>query len=378
VRVLARKLTVGSIAALLTLFGVVVTAPAAGAAGTQVFVSKDGSDSATCGRANDPCLTIGKAVDNAHDGDRVFVLPGTYAEMVTVHKKVSLFGADATIDASNQNNGILLQGPGASGSKVSFFTVENAIGEGILATLVDHVTIEFNTVMNNDRGATVTNTYPECQPQGEIPGDCGEGLHIQATTNSRVAFNDVHDNAGGILITDDMATTHGNEIEFNNVQNNKPDCGITVPGHTPGLGVFDNTISFNDVEGNGEGGVLLAAAAPGAGSHDNRITHNFIAQNGFAAVTLHSHTPNQNINNNVIEHNIIETNNIGGDPDAGVMKTTGVLIFVADPSVTVHGTQIRHNIIEDNHFGIWLTHGHVDAGGISHNVFSNVAIDIQN
>jgi nitrous oxidase accessory protein NosD len=94
-------------------------------------------------------------------------------------------------------------------------------------------------------------------------------------------------------------------------------------------------------------------------------------------VTLHSHTPNQNINNNVIEHNIIETNNVRGDDDAGVTQTTGVLIFVADPSVTVHGTQIRHNIIEDNHFGIWLTHGHVDTGGISHNVFANVAVDIK-
>jgi len=378
VRVFARKFVICSIAALLTFFGVAVTAPAAGAAESQFFVSKSGTNSATCGHANHPCRTIGQAVTNAHDGDRVFVLPGTYAEMVTVHKRLRLFGADATIDASHRNNGVLLQGPGASGSEVSFFTVENAIGEGILASLVDHVKIEFNTVVNNDQGATTKNTYPECQPQGEIPGDCGEGLHIQGTTNSRVAFNDVHDNAGGILITDDVATTHGNEIVFNNVKNNKPDCGITVPGHVPGLGVFDNKISFNDVEGNGEGGVLLAAAAPGAGSHDNQITFNFIANNGFAGVTLHSHTPNQNINNNVIEHNIIETNNVGGDPDAGVMKTTGILIFAADPSVTVHGTKIRFNIIEDNHFGIWLTHGHVDTGGIAHNVFSNVAVDVKN
>ena len=47
--------------------------------------------------------------------------------------------------------------------------------------------------------------------------------HIQGTTNSRVIFNDVHDNAGGILVTDDMATTHGNEIAFNRVRHNTPD-----------------------------------------------------------------------------------------------------------------------------------------------------------
>ena len=260
---------------------------------------------------------------------------------------------------------------------MSFVKVENAIGEGILASQVDLVKIEFNTVVNNDQGATVANTYPECQPNDQIPGDCGEGLHIQATTNSRVAFNNVHDNMGGILVTDDMATTHGNVIEFNRVVNNTPDCGITVPGHTPGLGVFDNTISFNTVTGNGEGGVLLAAAAPGAGSHDNRVTHNLISQNGFAGVTLHAHTPNQNLNNNVIDGNIILTNNVRGDDDAGVTETTGVLILSQDPSLTITGTQIHHNIFANDHFGIWLTPGHVIAGGISNNLFANDDIDVQ-
>ena len=60
-RVFARKFIIGSIAALLTVFGVAVTAPAAGAAETQFFVSKDGTNSATCGHANHPCRTIGQA-----------------------------------------------------------------------------------------------------------------------------------------------------------------------------------------------------------------------------------------------------------------------------------------------------------------------------
>lgn len=347
-----------------------------GRSGT-LFVSTHGSDSSTCGRWSDPCLSIGQAVTNADAGNRIIVLPGTYAEMVTVDKPLSLQGIHATIDATGQNNGILLQGPGASGSNVNGFTIENAIGEGILASLVDGVRISRNEIMHNDQGVTTANAYPECQAQGAIPGDCGEGLHLQATTNSAVLGNDVSENAGGILVSDDIAATHGNLIAGNKVSDNKPDCGITVPAHNPAAGVYDNTITHNWVTGNGEGGVLIAVGVPGGAAHDNRVTHNYLAGNGFAGVTIHAHFPGSNLDNNVIQDNFIATNNVTGDDDAAVTDTTGVLIFSGDPAVTINGTSVRHNLIMDNHFGIWLSHGLVSDTGIKHNVFVNVAVPVQ-
>ena len=403
----ARGLVVFAISSLLALAGTSVGAPAATAwehghepstghgddrstehghdadtehgheASATFFASKRGVDSGTCGRASNPCLSIGQAVTNASAGSAVVVLPGTYAEMVTIGKKLSLRGVHATIDATGQNNGILLQGPGASGSKVSGFTVENAIGEGILASMVDHVQISWTKVQHNDQGVTSANTYPECQAQGQIPGDCGEGLHLQATTNSAVFGNDVSENAGGILVSDDIAATHGNLIAYNKVTDNKPDCGITVPAHNPAAGVYDNTITLNWVTGNGEGGVLIAAGVPGSAAHDNRVTHNYLADNGFAGVTLHAHAPGQSLDNNVIDGNIIKTNNVSGDDDAGVTDTTGVLIFSGDPSVSINGTSIRHNIITNNHFGIWLSPGLVSTGGIANNIFVNVDVHVQ-
>ena len=342
-----------------------------------LFVSTHGSDSGTCGRPSDPCLTIGQAVTNADAGNRIIVLPGTYAEMVTVAKPLSLQGVHATIDATGQSNGILLQGPGASGSSVSDFTIQNAIGEGLLATLVDGVRISRNTLMHNDQGVTTANTYPQCQAQGEIPGDCGEGLHLQATTNSAVLHNDVSENAGGILVSDDIAATHGNLIAYNKVSDNKPDCGITIPAHNPAAGVYDNTITHNWVTGNGEGGVLIAVGVPGGAAHDNRVIHNYLAGNGFAGVTIHAHFPGSNLDNNVIKRNFIATNNIAGDDDASVTDTTGVLIFSGDPAVTINGTSVRHNLIKDNHFGIWLSPGLVSDAGIKHNAFVNVAVPLQ-
>jgi nitrous oxidase accessory protein NosD len=342
-----------------------------------LFVSKRGSDSTTCGRAWSPCLTIGQAVANAPDGGRITVQPGTYTEMVTVHQRVSLQGVHATIDATGQDNGILLQGAAASGSNVSGFSVENALGEGILASMVDHVTISWNQVHHNDQGITAPNAYPECQAQGEIPGDCGEGLHLQATTNSAVYGNDVSENAGGILVSDDIAATHGNLIAYNRVTDNAPDCGITVPAHNPAAGVYDNTIAANWVTGNGEGGVLIAAGVPGSAAHDNRVIRNYLADNGFAGVTLHAHAPGQNLDGNVIEGNRIRTNNVGGDGDAGVTQTTGILIFSGDPSVSINNTSIRHNFISDNHFGIWLSPGLVSSDGIANNTFVHVDVPVQ-
>jgi hypothetical protein len=397
-----RRFALFACASLVALLGAALVAPPAGAWGENdqgqnnnsqgndnsqgggffpmfnaIFVAKTGADSTTCGSFVSPCLTIGQGVSNASSGGTVIVLPGSYAEMVTVGKKINLLGKFAMIDATGEDNGILLQGPGANGSKVAGFDVENAIGEGILASGVDNVTIAFDTVMHNDQGATGGSTYPECQPVGQIPGDCGEGVHLQAATNSKVVGNNVSNNVGGILVSDDFAPTHDNLIAFNKVTNNAPDCGITVPSHNASAGVYNNTITLNWVTGNGEGGVLIAAGVPGGAAHDNRVTHNFLEDNGFAGVTIHAHFPGSNLDNNVINGNVIKTNNVSGDDDAQVFETTGILIFSGDPTVTINGTQIQHNLITDNHFGIWLSPGLVSSAGIANNMFVNVDIPVQ-
>ena len=135
-----------------------------------LFVSTCGTDSGSCGRAWSPCGTIGQAVTNAAPGSAILVFPGSYAEMVTVTKPVSLRGLNARIDATGQNNGILLQGPGASNSKVSGFTVENSIGEGILASMVDQVEIAWNRVDHNDQGVAVSEHVPGVPGPRRGPG----------------------------------------------------------------------------------------------------------------------------------------------------------------------------------------------------------------
>jgi hypothetical protein len=285
---------------------------------------------------------------------------------------------------------------------VTGLTVTGAIGEGILATgsLAGHsisdVRIQGNRIVGNDTGGippTATSPYPQCIEFAEIPGDCGEGIHLMGVFDSVVSHNLIKGNSGGVLLTDEFGPTHHNVISHNIVTKNLFDCGITAPGHNPFAldlngnrqpsagGVYDNVISHNRITNNGtsgEGaGVLFANASAGTASYDNLVTHNYIAGNELAGVTMHAHPldPGQfeDLSGNRIVHNTIGKNNTGGDPDAGDTSTTGVLVYSGTVPVTV---TISHNRIRNDQYGIWLGVGGLVTATMQDNVFQGVATDV--
>jgi nitrous oxidase accessory protein NosD len=256
----------------------------------------------------------------------------------------------------------------AGGSSIEGFTIRGAFGEGILVKGLSHVRINDNTVTGNDLGTPANTSYFECQPQGEIPGDCGEGVHLMSTSRSKVEHNKSTGNSGGFLVTDEFGPATGNWIVGNLAKDNATDCGITLPSHNPHAlsangkrqptkgGVYRNVVIGNTVDANGlkgEGaGVLLAAAGPGMAAYDNKIISNTIRGNSMPGVTIHSHTPNQDVSDNVIVYNKIGTNNLKGDPDAKVHKTTGILVFSA---VVPQSESIRNNDIHGNKIRIFTS-----------------------
>ena len=356
--------------------------PAAAGGSSTLYVSAmGGSDSNPC-TASMPCLTIGHGLSVAVPGATVRVEDGTYHEQVSITSKVRLIGDEATIDASGQMGGIqplagmgivgygvLVFGPGAAGSTVSGFTVENAIGEGILAAVTSHVTISRNVLVHNDAGFGTTLTF-ECQAQGAVPGDCGEGLHLIGVTWSHVTGNLVEHNVGGILVTDETGPSAHNVISYNRSLWNLEDCGITLPSHnaqamsSPALGgVYDNLVTHNISMGNGGAGVGMFAPFPGTASYNNTVSYNALIGNGEAGVGVHAHAPGQNVSGNVIVHNWISGNGI--DPDSGSGHPTGIALFSAAVPVSV---TVAMNTVANEYWGIFMA-GSISVAGLSTNHF---------
>jgi hypothetical protein len=402
-----RAAAAGASAALLAAAGIAATgAAAAGAAvrgaaagpgaGPQaLYVSPRGSDRNPCTRTA-PCRTIARAVRLAARGATVLVAHGTYREEVKVTKDIAIVGQGRPVlDAAGKANGFLLAGPGAAGSTVRGFVVELATFEGILAQHTSDVTIAGNVVKDNDQGLKAKHPVGECAPLGPIPGDCGEGLHLMSVTQATVTSNLVEDNAGGILLTDELGPTALNLIASNRTLDNVLDCGITLAGHSTAAlsatgalqpaagGVYANLVTGNVSDGNGTkgqgGGILLAAGAPGSAVYDNVVDGNTADGNGLAGVTLHSHAPDQDLNGNVITGNSLSNdglkgypNGTPGDEDFGVTGTVGIL--VASAVSPLSGIEIAGNTISDVHYGIWTKN--VPPISLTANTFTNVAVPL--
>jgi hypothetical protein len=348
-------------------------------------VATKGSDSGNC--QSSPCKTLGYALTQAGPNDKIVIYPGTYRESGNANvvkpglTGLRIIGLGRTvIDAKGNANGILIQ---ASGVSVTGLTVKNANLEGILAepplsswpkkptsapANISHVTIAGNVVVHNDR-AYNTKLPPDaaCPSSLTDADDCGEGLHLIGVSWSKVVGNIVSHNVGGILVSDggfgiSVGPAAHNLIAYNRSTDNAFDCGVTLPGHDPRAvatsgpntgkpqpylaGVYDNRIIHNVSSGNGAAGLLDATPYPGTGSYDNLFADNTASGNGNAGFVLHSHAPLQDVSGIVVVGNRIGQNNLAGDPDTGVMKTTGVMLLsVAVPtSIVVAGNKISHNV----------------------------------
>ncbi len=379
--------------ALTTAAGVMLLAaatPAAAAAPTTttLYVSAStGSDSNACTAAA-PCATIGHAVAQAAAGDTIMVAPGTYDEQVTITVPLTLEGSSGSIiDASGLTNGIIVRGSGAAGTVIDGLRVEGANQEGILLQGTSDVTVEHNIVTGNDAGMFSRSPTGECAPTGVVPGDCGEGIHLMSVTGSTISGNLVADNAGGILLTDELGPTAHNIIEDNYVVDNAWDCGITLASHSPRAmaggkpdgatgGVYANQILNNESVDNGladdaGAGILIAAAGPGGANYDNVVEGNSVSGNGNPGLTMHSHAPNQYLGGNTISGNYFNDDNTEGDATAHVSSTVGVLLWSA--VVPIPGTTISGNYFSDLHYGIW-THNAVGSDVSGNSDGSGVAV----
>lgn len=321
--------------------------------------------------------TISAAVAAAAPGDTILVWDGTYKEQVVITKSLSLVavekGKKTIIDAKGLPNGIFINGMSAAPNAgvadvvVSGFKVTNANFEGILIANASDVTIVGNHVDDNNRALDIASGTCPGTPAFETNEDldCGEGIHLMAVDHSSIVRNEVEDNSGGILISDETGPTHDNLISGNHVHDNPYDCGITIASHGPAtsvissarlpFGITHNTIAHNNSSHNGfdvpgaGAGVGIFAPFPGTTASGNVVVDNDLHNNGLPGVTMHNHAaapapaPPVNLNDNLIVGNRISGN--GADTeDAGTSGPTGINVFSVAP---ITGTVISQNVFRD-------------------------------
>lgn len=374
---------------------------AALAAAKTLYVSTKGKDTAACTQTA-PCKTIAHAVATAKKGDLISVAKGSYAAGATITKDISVVGVGKpVINAAGQANGFVITKATAAGALVRGFVVKHATFEGILAVQTTHVTIENNTVTANDQGARAAKPTGECMAVGEVPGDCGEAVHLMSVTHSLVTGNTVKGNVGGILLTDELGPTADNTISHNNSSDNPFDCGITLAGHNPKAtangkpqpkvaGIYGNKILDNVVNGDGTkgqgAGIIMAGGAPGAGVYNNLVEGNTAKGNGLAGVELHNHffgpgAPGADLNGNKIIDNTVSHDGVADNSDAefspaDFAKGATVGIMVGSDAVKLKGIVIRNNTISDTHFGIF-TKNDSNKVSASKNAFHKVSVKVK-
>jgi parallel beta-helix repeat protein len=403
------------------------------AATTTLYVKKN------CGTASNCYTAIQDAIDAVTSPDTTIVVaPGKYsvsscntpacsvASILTTNsngdfldgltlKCREVSGRSVVLDATGLDHGVYISGE--QHVKIQGCVVENAGREGILVEDSSNVTIKKNDVVDNDKslsttppcptfippnGSSIPYCCPDAYPGGTPPGnfpedndDCGEGIHLRSVTSSVVESNFVHNNVGGILLTDETGANEGNLIAGNISKRNTLDCGITLASHTEctsdstdatgctactgttngctgandGFGVVYNSVVGNKSIGNGAAGVG-AFANPGSpvgggaatDASSNLISDNVLKNNGQPGVAIHVHAENGRANHNVVIENVISGNGgdgeaVAGSPPPGMgieVLSNGSFGAPFGAASAIVGTTISQNKVSGEPIDVWV------------------------
>ena len=259
------------------------------------FVAPGGVDDAFCD-GTPPCATINHAISIAAAGETIHVAAGTYAELVTVNKQLTLLGAQAGVDARTRSGAesIVDQGAGqtpfnvtASGVTIDGFTVQGntsaiQFGFGILlGPGTSGAQILNNIVRNNIAGISIANAGPSqlvirhnlIQNNNQAGPISGSGIYTDqfqaggVLTNVLIEENTFNNNQnGGVLIgtTSAVANATGVTIQRNSFTNNG---NAVLLFNTVNTAVADNFAS----------GSTGSTIVLGGGNINTSVTGNVIA-----------------------------------------------------------------------------------------------------
>jgi len=235
-----------------------------------IYVDDDNVNGPWYGTQESPFKYIKDGIDNAFDGDTVFVYSGTYFENLIVNKSIKLQGED--------KNSTIIDG------KRTLHTLINIKKDG--AQII---------------GFTLKNTILDSYPPGE-------GIEIESNFNL-ISNNIIEDNIYGIFTWD--------EGRYNNISEN-----LIINNHGDGMRILGggHNISNNRIENNNVGidirsnsniiwkNEIINNIGSGIRTQADAYHDNIIFGNDFIGNTIYLY------GTTVLLHNEINNNSINGKP----------------------------------------------------------------
>jgi len=236
--------------------------------------------------------TIQYAIDNASDGDTVFVydFSSPYYENVVIDRSINLIGEDKenTIIDGNLIGSVIIVT--TDWVNISGFTIQNS-GEGWdkagIIIYESHTTILGNTVSNNYNGIYLSSSSDNNISGNTVSYNKMSGIDIRCSSNNNfVIGNSAINNDDGIYLY---------ESSNNNIINN------TVSNNYEGIYLYssnNNIISYNTISNNDHYSIHLQT------SSSNNIIGNTILDNYYGIRLISS-------SSNIVSGNTVSNNRTG-------------------------------------------------------------------
>jgi hypothetical protein len=245
-------------------------------------------------------VRIQDAIDNASDGDTVFVYSGTYFENLVVDKSINLIGEDkntTVIDGRQLDDTIWIK---TSSVRLSELSIVNSKpgpwGDGISVIekrwwpesdppiLLSDIVISDCVLKNNMLGIRLTITDNVDIVNCEIYNNSGQSVYLVESSNVDVHHCIIHDNGevfGGGIYLDDAPDREDSGCKNVKIHNNSIFYNVGSGIHLCGRSIHTNVeICYNEIYGQTTDGISISGDHI-VDIHDNVIVGNGVFEPGF-------------------------------------------------------------------------------------------------
>ena len=240
---------------------------------------------------------IQDAVDDASDGDTVFVYSGIYYETIFINKQIDLIGEDretTILDGERHwgnawNNILICNTNYVTIRGFSIINCNLSDGAGLYSS-ADDVIIYDNIFSNTYHGIELVTAYNVTISENIIENNADNGIDLLYSSDNIIIGNTITANGDDGI---NMDRSPGNTISENSIKDN-------VGNGVKNSGSSYSIISSNEVINNNYG-IRLSR------SSNNSVLENVVSHNTYYGVYLTSGS-----SYNVIAYNRIACNNRGG------------------------------------------------------------------